>query len=87
MSFQIRGLFDEEVIEALGDLGRRTLVTLATFKVENMEFDFLSRGQNRLGVRNLIERVDAFFVLPVFFVIAYDENGFEDSGNTSTTPA
>jgi hypothetical protein len=30
--------------------------------------------------------VDAFFVLPVFFVIAYDENGFEDSGNTSTTP-
>jgi hypothetical protein len=50
-------------------------------------FDFLSRGQNRLGVRNLIEIVDAFFVLPVFFVIAYDENGFEDSGNTSTTPA
>jgi len=79
-------LFDEEVIEALGDLGRRTLVTLATFKVENMEFDFLSKGQNRLGVRNLIEIVDAFFVLPVFFVIAYDENGFEDSGNTSTTP-
>jgi hypothetical protein len=80
-------LFDEEVIEALRDLGRRTLVTLATFKVENMEFDFLSKGQNRLGVRNLIEIVDAFFVLPVFFVIAYDENGFEDSGNTSTTPA
>jgi len=80
-------LFDEEVIEALGDLGRRTLVTLATFKVENMEFYFLSKGQNRLGVRNLTEIVDAFFVLPVFFVIAYDENGFEDSGNTSTTPA
>jgi hypothetical protein len=80
-------LFDEEVIEALGDLGRRTLITLATFKVESMEFDFLSKGQNRLGVRNIIEIVDAFFVLPVFFVIAYDENGFEDSGNTSTTTA
>ena len=77
----------KKFIEVLRDLGKRTLITLATFKVENMEFDFLSKGQNRLGVRNIIEIVDAFFVLPVFFVIAYDENGFEDSGNTSTTTA
>jgi hypothetical protein len=69
-----KALFDKEVIKALGDLGRRALITLATFKVENMEFDFLSKGQNRAGVRNIIEIVDAFFVLPIVYVIALDEN-------------
>jgi hypothetical protein len=64
-----KALFDKEVIRALGDLGRRALITLATFKVENMEFDFLSKGQNRAGVRNIIEIVDAFFVLPIVYGI------------------
>jgi hypothetical protein len=42
---------------------------------------FLSKGQNRAGVRNIIEIVDAFFVLPIVYVIALDEN-FEVSSES-----
>jgi hypothetical protein len=76
-----KALFDKEVIKALGDLGERTVSVLATFKVEYVEIDFLYKGQSRSGVGNLIERVGAFFVLPVVFVFALDEN-FKDLRKT-----
>jgi hypothetical protein len=49
-----------------------TSVSLEYYSLNRVTF--LSKGQNRAGVRNIIEIVDAFFVLPVVYVIALDEN-------------
>jgi len=71
-----KALFDEEIIEALGDLGERTISVLATFKVEYVDIDV----QFRSGRGYPTERVGAFFVLPIVYVFALDEN-FEDLQN------
>jgi hypothetical protein len=71
-----KALFDEEIIEALGDLGERTISVLATFKVEYVDIDV----QFRSGRGYPTERVGAFFVLPIVYVFTLDEN-FEDLQN------
>jgi hypothetical protein len=75
-----RVLFDKKIMNALGDLGKRTIIALATFEVEYVEINFSFKGQFRSGIRNLTEMVGAFFVLPVVFVLTLDEN-FEDLQN------
>jgi hypothetical protein len=75
-----KALFDEEIIEALGDLGKRTIIALATFEVEYVEINFSFKGQFRSRIRNLTEMVGAFFVLPIVYVFTLDEN-FEDLQN------
>lgn len=56
-----------------------TSVSLEYYSLNRVTF--LSKGQNRAGVRNIIEIVDAFFVLPIVYVIALDEN-FEVSSES-----
>jgi hypothetical protein len=75
-----RVLFDKKIMNALGDLGKRTIIALATFEVEYVEINFSFKGQFRSGICNLTEMVGAFFVLPVVFVLTLDEN-FEDLQN------
>jgi len=74
-------LFDEKIMNALGDLGKRAIAVLATFRVEYMEVVSLSKHQLRYGVGNLTEMIGAFFVLPIVYVIALDEN-FEASSES-----
>jgi hypothetical protein len=65
-------LFEEEIIKSLGDLGKRTLFVLPTFKVERKVFEILSKHLLK-GGRSLQEKITVFFVLPVVYVYALDK--------------
>jgi hypothetical protein len=65
-------LFEEEIIKSLGDLGKRTLFALPTFKVERKVFEILSKHPLK-GGRSLQKKITVFFVLPVVYVYALDK--------------